>query len=160
MFPPLAFDHGIVDANAINMAINLSGGGAANGTVAVGGGTLKVNTSISLVNQGGAAGAGTLIVTNGGMLFCSNNILKTTSIGVGTVSIANGTLVLGGTMGVANGLAIDNFNITNATLTLSAIGVGQPPVVVANFSPDFVTTSNIINIGSLPAISTYPTQLL
>jgi fibronectin-binding autotransporter adhesin len=156
----LTFNNGIVDANAINMAINLGGGGAANGTVAVGNtGVLKVGGSISLVNQAGTAGAGTLIVTNGGTVICSNNIFKTTSIGVGTVDIATGTLVLGGTLGVSNGIPVDNFGITNATLTLSAVGVGQPAVAVVNFAPDFLTTSNIINIASLPSISSYPTQL-
>jgi autotransporter-associated beta strand protein len=100
-----------------------------------------------------------LVATNGGTIVCSNNIFKTTANGAGTVIVSSGTLVIGGTMGVSNSFPVDNFSITNATLTLAAIGAGQPAIMVANFSPDFMTTSNIINISSLPAVSTYPTQL-
>lgn len=157
----LSFDNGIVDATTINMATNLSGGGVANGTVSVGGPGKLIVGNMSLVNEGGSAGTGTLIATNGALVICSNNIYKTTANGVGTVAIDTSSLLMTGimsTIGVSNGIPIDNFNITNATLTLPVLGPGLPTVTTVNFNPDSTTVSNTINISSLPGVSTYPAQ--
>jgi autotransporter-associated beta strand protein len=155
----LAFNNGIVDASALNLSINTNGGGPARGTVAVGGGTLKVGNSVSLVNETGDPGTGTLIVTNGAVVIISNNVFKTTANGVGTLSVADSSLTVGGTIGISNNLPVDNFNLTNATLTVPVIGVGSPDITVVNFNPDVTTGTNFINISSLPAITSFPTQL-
>jgi fibronectin-binding autotransporter adhesin len=160
----LSFNSGLVDATAITMSISAAGGGSPFGDLSVGGpGVLKIGTGgLSMVNETGAtAGAGTLIVTNGGTVICSNNIFKVTSMGVATISVSGSALTMAsesGTIGVANSLAIDDFNVTNSTLTLPAIGVGQPDVATINFNPD-TTTTNTINISSLPVISSFPTQI-
>ncbi|HSY17395.1 MAG TPA: hypothetical protein VK815_03635 [Candidatus Acidoferrales bacterium] len=160
----LSFTAGIVDVTTINMAVNTSGTGE-NGTLSVGGGTLKIGTGgMSLANQGGGtAGTGNLIVTNGGTVICSNNIFKTTSRGTATITL-NGTIngaslvmqSLAGTIGVANTIPIDNFNLTNATLTLP-VAASSANVVVVNFNPDTATTSTI-NINSMPSITIFPSQ--
>ena len=155
----LAFNSGVVDATTLNLALNTAGGDAANGTVAVGGGLLKVGTSISLVNQGGLAGNGTLIATNGATVTCNNDIFKTTGTGVGTVWIADSSLTVGGTIGISNSIPIDNFNITNATLTVPVVGAGSPSIAAVNFNPDVTTGTNFVNVSSLPGISGFPTQL-
>ncbi len=155
----LAFNSGVVDATTLNLAVNTSAGDASFGTVSVGGGTLIVgNGGLSLVNQGGIAGQGSLIITNGGTLICSNNIYKTTGNGTGLVWVANSTInlaSLSGTIGVSNNTPIDIFDLTNSVLTLP---VASPPVIsVVDFNPD-ATTSNTINISVLPSISSYPVQ--
>jgi autotransporter-associated beta strand protein len=160
----LNFDHGTVDVTTVNMALNTSpttsGSDPANATISVGGpGVLKIGTGgLSLVNQAGTPGAGTLIVTNGGTVICSNNIYKTTSIGVGTLTISGSTVIMAGTtgtIGVSNGIPVDNLNITNSTLTLP---VGTAAGVSAvNFNPD-ATTQNSINVSSMPSITAYPAQ--
>lgn len=158
----LYFNSGLVDATFINMSTNASGGTAANGTVAVGGsGVLKV-VNFSMVNNGGAAGAGNLIITNGGSVICSNNIFKATSTGVATIWMNSGSLTMasiGGTIGNVSGspIAIDNFDTTNSVLTVPALGVGNPEILVTTFNPDTATPTTI-NIGSLPVISSYPQQ--
>jgi hypothetical protein len=154
----LAFNSGTVDATTINMGLNQTGGGAANGTIAVGGGTLRIGTSLSLVNQGGNPGTGTLTITNGGTVICSNNIFKATSLGVGIVTVASSFLTVGGTIGVSNGIPVDNLNLTNSTLTLPAIGVGSPDVSVVTLNADVITGTNFIIISSLPAVSSFPSQ--
>jgi hypothetical protein len=156
----LSFSNGIVDATTINMAINTSGGGSSFGTLSVGGGTLKIGSGgMSMVNQGGTAGAGMLIVTNGATVVCSNNIYKTTANGVASLILSGGNLIMtspSGTIGVEDGNPIDNFDLTNSTVTLSAALTAD--VVVANFDPD-TATSSTINVGTLPNITVYPTQL-
>ena len=155
----LSFNSGVVDITTILMALNTTGSNA-NGTISVGGGKLIIGTGgMSLVNSGNSAGCtGILIVTNGGTVICSNNIYKSTSQGTGTVWIANSSLnmaSLAGTIGVSNGIPIDNFNITNSTLTLPVAASAN--VVVANFNPD-ATTQNTINVSLMPSITAYPSQ--
>ena len=156
----LSFDRGTVDVTTLNLALNGAGGGAVTGLVTVAtSGVLKVGTGgLSLVNQAGTVGAGTLIITNGGTVICSNNISKTTSIGVGTITMSAATLNMAstaGTIGVLNGIPIDNFNITNSTLTLPAGSSAN--VSVVNFNPD-ATTQNTINVSSMPTINAFPSQ--
>ena len=155
----LSFNSGVVDITTVLMALNTSGSNA-NGTISVGGGMLIIGTGgMSLVNSGNAAGCtGTLIITNGGTVICSNNIYKSTANGTGTITMSGGNLnmaSIAGTIGVSNGVPIDNFNITNSTLTLP---IATPPsVATVNFNPD-ATTQNTINVSSLPSIATYPAQ--
>lgn len=155
----LSFDSGTVDATTIIMDTNLSGGTAPNATISVGGGTLSIGSGgMSMVNNLGAAGTGTLIVTNGGTVYCSNNIFKTAASGVATIWLSNANLTMTsttGTIGVSNTLPIDNFDITNSTLTLPASAAAT--VVVTSFNPDTASTSTI-NIGALPSITSYPYQ--
>ncbi|HSU54212.1 MAG TPA: autotransporter-associated beta strand repeat-containing protein [Candidatus Dormibacteraeota bacterium] len=159
----LSFDSGTVDITTINMALNVaptsSGTDPANGTIAVGGGTLIIgNGGMSMVNQGGTPGAGILTVTNGGAVICSNNIYKSTSAGVATITMSGATLTmasLAGTVGVSNGIPIDNFAITNSTLTLAVATSAN--IAVNNFNPD-ATTHNTINVSAMPSITAYPAQ--
>jgi fibronectin-binding autotransporter adhesin len=156
----LAFDNGTVDVTTLNLALNISGGGASTGTVAVASsGVLKVgNGGLSMVNQGGTAGGGNLFITNGGTVICSNNIYKTTANGVATITMSNGVLTMAsiaGTIGVSNTLPIDNFDITNSTLNLPV--TTSTAVAVTSFEPDTATT-NTINITSMPSITGFPTN--
>jgi hypothetical protein len=108
---------------------------------------------MSMVNQAGTAGAGTLIITNAGTVICSNNIYKSTSIGVASISMDGGNLIMAssaGTIGVANSLPIDTFSLTNSTLTLPVAASAN--IVVANFNPD-ATTQNTINVSAMPSIT-------
>ena len=154
----LTFDNGIVDATTINMAINTAGGGPANGTINVAGSgaLLRVGSGgLSLVNQAGASGNGTLTI-NGGTLICSNNIYKTTATGVGTISISSGTLIVAGSIGAVNGAPIDEFDISDSTLNI-AVGASAS-VVVNNFNPTAAVQNNII-VNALPPITSIPAQL-
>jgi hypothetical protein len=150
------FNNGLVDATTINMGINSSSAPGL-GTVAVGGGTLKV-VNMSLVNSTSSGlSSGTLILTNGGTLICSNNIYKTTAQGTGMVMIANSTLTmqsLVGTIGVSNNNAIDVFDLTNSTVTLPVTAT-TPAIAVTTFNPDTLTT-NTFNINSMPSITSFP----
>jgi len=153
----LSFNNGIVDATTVIMATNVAAA-PAYGTISVGGsGVLKVGTgSLLLSYSTTGVGAGTLIVTNGGTVICSNNIYKGTGTGVGTIMMNDGSLnmaSLAGTIGVVNSFPIDNFNVTNSTLTLPVTSASA--VIVNNFNPDTATTSTI-NIGAMPSITAYP----
>src|SRR5260370_1724912 len=113
---------------------------------------------MSMVNEEGTQGAGTLIVTNGGRGICSNTISKTTANGVGTITMSGASLMMAGiagTIGIANGFPIDNFNITNSILTLPVASAAN--VAVNNFNPD-ATTQNTINVSFMPSITSYPAQ--
>ena len=160
-FGVLSFDQGVVDATTIYMATNASGSTPATGTISVGGpGRLIIGTGgMNMANQSATnLATGTLMVTNGGMVICSNNIYKGTSLGLTAIILANGSLVMAsptGTIGVSTGIPIDNFDITNSVLTLPAGPVAN--VSVVNFSPD-ATTQNTININSMPTITAFPSQ--
>ncbi len=154
----LSYNAGIADVTTVNMGINTSGGGAANGTISVGGGRLIIgNGGLSFVNQGGTAGNGMLLVDSATVV-CSNNIYKTTPNRIGTLSLGSSSLTMAstaGTIGVSNGVPIDNFNITNSTLTLPV--QSSAAVAVVNFNPD-ATTQNTINVASMPTITGFPAQ--
>jgi autotransporter-associated beta strand protein len=160
-FGTLAFDNGVVDATIINMATNASGSTPATGTIAVSGtGVLRIGAGgMNMVDQlATQPGIGTLLVTNGGSVFSSNNIYKGTSAGTANIVIADGSLTMasgGGSIGVSNSIPIDNFSITNAVLTLPAASGAN--VAVVNLNAD-ATTQNTINIPALPSISTFPSQ--
>ncbi len=160
-FGTLAFDHGVVDATTIYMATNASGSTPATGTISVGGpGKLIIGTGgMNMANQSATnLATGTLMVANGGTVVCSNNIYKGTSLGSATITINDGSLVMASTtrsIGVTTGVPIDNFNITNSTLTLPAGPAAN--VALVNLNAD-ATTQNTININSMPTITAYPSQ--
>jgi fibronectin-binding autotransporter adhesin len=160
-FGTLAFDNGVVDATTINMATNASGSTPATGTIAVSDtGVLKIGTGgMNMVDQLAAQPAiGTLVITNGGSVICSNNIYKGTSAGTANIAISDSRLTMAsaaGTIGVFNSIPIDNFSITNAILNLP-VGTSAN-VAVVNFNPD-ATTQNTINVPVLPSISSFPSQ--
>ncbi len=160
-FGNLFFNAGLVDATTITMATNAAGSTPATGTIAVGGpGVLKVgNGGLNMMAQfATTTNIATVIITNGAQLFCSNNIYKTTSGGTSTVWVANSSLTMAstaGTIGVSNGIPIDYFNITNATLTLPV--QSSAAIAVVNFNPD-ATTQNTLNISSIPTITGFPAQ--
>jgi autotransporter-associated beta strand protein len=154
----LQFNNGLVDATTIIMATNSGSAARVNGTLSVGGpGVLRVGTGgIILVNQGASSNAvGTLNITNGAIAVVTNSIYKGTSAGSGTVVVASSSLSVFGTIGAINSVPIDNFNITNSTLTLAANSSAS--VLVNAFNPD-ATTQNTVNIDSMPAITSYPAQ--
>jgi autotransporter-associated beta strand protein len=156
-----AFDTGVVDVGTLNMAINSSGGTAPIGVMSVGGGTLKVG-SISLVNCGGTGGTGSLIITNGGLVICSNSILKTTAVGTGVISITNATLTMTsgtGSIGVS-GQAVDTINLSSATLHLKVDANATGPNIVATtintngVNPIIIDAiANVSGTMTLPLIS-------
>lgn len=153
----LTFSNGVVDATTVIMATNTGSAAPVTGTITLGGGTLRVGTGgLILVNQGSANGAtGTVLVANG-TLAVTNSIFKGTSAGVATLALTNSSLIVGGTIGAINGIAIDNFSVTNCALTLAANTSAN--VLVNNFNPD-ATTQNTINISSLPGITgPFPVQ--
>lgn len=148
----LQFNNGVVDATTIIMATNSGGGARVSGTISVGGpGLLRVGTGgIVLVNQGSSNAVGTLNITNGATVVVTNSMFKGTSTGVATVVVANSSLAVFGSIGANNGITIDNFNVTNATLTLACTQGAN--VLLNSFNPD-ATSQNTINISSMPAIN-------
>jgi autotransporter-associated beta strand protein len=147
-----SFNSGIVDVTTINMSTNITSGtvgSAANSTLSVGGGTLKVFTNISLMSAGGAPSVSALIITNGALVTCGGSIFKTTSAGTSTVSITNSTVTmtsLAGTIGTS-GQAIDTLNLNNATLHFNLDNFNQQTAIVATT----INTNglNVITIDSV-----------
>lgn len=160
----ISFDTGVINATNINMAISgATNHNSANGVMNVGAhATLIVSNNISLVNQGFAApnavSTGTLNVTNGGVVNCSGNIIKTTAGGTGTVSITTGTLTMSSPTGVVGtpGAPIDNFTIASATLNLN-VANNLTNIVTATFNAQ--DNASVVNITALPAIFDLPTSL-
>ncbi|HSY18671.1 MAG TPA: autotransporter-associated beta strand repeat-containing protein, partial [Candidatus Acidoferrales bacterium] len=136
-----SFDAGIVDVTSIIMATNQSGGAAANATLSVGGGTLKVANNISLIGAGGTGGIGQLIVTNGGVV-SAGSIIKSTSTGTGNVSITNATvLITSAAGGIGSSAApIDTLNLSNATVHLK---------LDANNIPNSSIVANTVNTNGV-----------
>jgi autotransporter-associated beta strand protein len=163
----LSFNSGVVDATTIAMATNATAGAQANGTISVGGngvtgGMLRIGAGgfsmVAELSSIAALNLGTLNVSSGGSVICSNNIYKITSKGTASINLNSATLImqsLVGTIGMANGNPIDNFSVTNSSLTLP-VGT-TPSVAVLNLNVD-ATTQNTVNIGSLPSVETYPSQ--
>src|SRR5581483_1872709 len=84
-----SFDTGAVDSAAVTMAVKSAAqNNVINSFLNIGGGTLNAG-SISLVNQSSAGGtyAGTVTVTNGGIVNCTNGITKATATGTGTLIV-------------------------------------------------------------------------
>src|ERR1035441_6651881 len=153
-----SFDTGVVDCTNINMAINTSGGTGPVGAMSVGGGTLKVANSISLVNCAGTAGTGSLIVTNGGVVN-AGSIIKTTTVGLGIVSITNSTVAIttpGGTIGTTTS-PIDTLNLSGATLHLKLdVNVSAASVVATTINTNGANTVIIDSIANASGTVTFP----
>ena len=156
------FDQGVVDATTIAMGV-ISGtttNSRATGTLTVGAGGSLVAGAISLANaSSGAASsrpAGTLSIS-GGTATVSGSIIKTTTTGsTGTVEVlSSGSLSVQGTIG-SSANPIDNFNLSDANLTIAASGT-VTNVAVLNFTTGGAT--NVINLSFLPGVSGYPAQL-
>lgn len=152
-----SFNSGIVDVTMINMATNITSGttvgGAANATLSVGGGTLKVANNISLISAGGTPGASALIVTNGSLVTCGGSIIKSTSAGTSTISITNATVTLstaGNTIGNSSA-PVDTLNLSNATIHLN-LDYNNP---VTSITANTVNTNgvNVITIDSIASAS-------
>jgi len=155
----ISFNSGTFDVTTLNMAtLGNAAVIASTGTVSVASGTLIANT-ISLVNQStaaaGAGGIGTLIVTNAGLVICSNGITKATSSGTGTITLSSAALtMLGGTVGTL-ATPVNVLNITNSTLTLALGSATNISVTTLNMD----SPNSILNVSSFPAITGYPTTL-
>ena len=157
----VSFDTGSVFASNIVMAVS-SGTttfAQANGTINVGANAkLTVGTGgLSLVNQSAASGTavGALNI-NGGTVVCSNSIIKTSASGTGTITLNQGALsMVAGLIGTAT-VPIDTFTLGDSALTLAVSAtVTNANVTTLNTTS---STNNIINITSLPVITSYPVQ--
>lgn len=159
-----SFDRGTVDVTMINMATNVTSGttgSAANATLSVGGGTLKVANNISLISSGGAPGASALIVTNSGLVTCGGSIIKSTSAGTSTISITNGTVTLatsGNTIGGGfSGAPIDTLNLSGATIHLNLDNFNQVTSITANtVNTNGVNHIAIDSIANASGTMTFP----
>jgi fibronectin-binding autotransporter adhesin len=158
----LNFDTGVVDVNAINMAIaNLTVYNTANGTINIGpNAKLIVGAGgISMVNMSGPVtnASGTLTI-NGGTNLVAGNIRKTSVGGTATINVNAGTLTLVGSTNVIGvvGNPIDNVNLTDSKLTLP-VNNGGATIVASNFNA--LGSTDTITISSLPGIGSFPTQL-
>ena len=153
------FDQGTVDATTINMGVcsGNSPTSGATGTLTVGAtGTLTVG-NMSLGNTNGAAagsfGSGTLNVA-GGVVNCLGNLTKTAiNSSTGAVSVVSGVLTVGGTLGSSSN-PIDSLDLSDATLTLRAAATAPGTVTTLTTGG----TTNVINISTIPSITTYPAQ--
>ena len=156
----LQFDTGTVDATTIIMATSATAAGAANGTITVGAnGTLIVGTGgLSMVNQA-ASGvcAGTLNISNGTVI-CNGSITAATTTGMSTIAMNGGTLILtnaSATIG-SSAAPIGTLNLSGAVVNLTP-STGSPTLNVATLNS--AGSTNIINIFSLPNVSSYPVTL-
>jgi autotransporter-associated beta strand protein len=147
-----SFNAGIVDVNGLVMAINNTNGGAANGTMSVGGGQLKVG-NIMVGNSGGTPGTGTLQITNTGSVVCSTNILKGTNC-FATISMNGGALTMSSVTGSIGALTngLDNMNLTNATLHFNLNASARiTNAIVTNLNLNGQVTiqiDSVLNVGS------------
>lgn len=158
----LTLDNGTVDVNdaVIGKQSSTSGGagvGVVNlnsNNVAGANATLRVNNTLALAAVTGTltpGSAGTINV-NGGALIA--NVI-TNGAGMGAINLANGTMTLYGSAGTT-GAPISHFATTNSVLNL-ALMPGTTNLVVTSFKTGGAT--NVINILSAPAITSYPVQI-
>jgi hypothetical protein len=159
----LTFNGGTITANTMNVSYNpaasdLSGNSYdyGVGTVNVNGaGTLVINTSLNLGTTLGLPAGGLPTATlnvNGGTVL-ANQIVAGTNGALSTINVNGGALVISNGVNPASPLTA--LNITNATLSIpiapsAAINVGG--LLVDGSS----STTNRINILSLPGIEVYP----
>lgn len=149
----IGFDTGTVDITTVNMGVTTSTGGAT-GSITNGGGFLIVS-NMSMANQTGTtiAGTGNLYINGTGVVIVSNNIVKTTTAGVGNIIMTGGSLSVGVNIG-AEGNAIDNLTVADSTLTLPA------KLTASAYFTNLTAagTSNVINVTSVPGFFAYPAQ--
>jgi autotransporter-associated beta strand protein len=155
----LSFDTGTVDATTIAM------GHTGNAAVTAGVGTINVGAAtatliigsggLSMVNQASGAGAAGNLNITGGMVICSNNIIKTTTSGTATISLTDGTLnMVAGAIGTLP-TPIDTLNLSDSGALDTKIQLN----VVAGVTNICASAVNIvggvttINIASFTGVS-------
>ena len=160
----LSFDNGIIDATTINMAYTsseYSGTEIANATNNVGtNATLIVGLGGMIMAKQDALSGGTAEIASGylnitnGMVICSNGITATANANGGNSYIVNwgGKInLVGGSIGSTTN-PITSLITSNATYTFNVDGT-LTNLVVSQLS-EYGT--NIINISSLPPLTSYP----
>jgi autotransporter-associated beta strand protein len=153
----LTFNGGTIDVSTLQIGLQTANTGKNGvGTVNVNGGKLVVNTAIEMARVTGGAGAATTTGTlniNGGTVVA--NII-TNGGSTATITITSGTLVStnpASFIGTVS-LPINNFTITDSTLTLAAnlTAVAYAGTLTAG------GTANTINVASVPLFFSYPAQ--
>jgi hypothetical protein len=156
----LTFNAGTITANTINVSYNplasdLSGNcyDYGVGTVNVNGtGALVVNNTLNLGTTLGTPVGGLPTATlniNGGSVL-ANQIVPGINSAVSTINIQSGSLTISNAVS-----ALTSFNLTNATLSLAVTPAAA--ISVANLNVDGSnSTTNKINVTSLPGIEVYP----
>jgi fibronectin-binding autotransporter adhesin len=153
----MVFDNGTVNVTTVQMAVKtVNNSGQTTGTLGVGGtGKLTVGSGgISLVNftSTGDNPTGVLSITNGGQVVCSNDIVKTTLIGTGTINMNGGSLDMQTNFIGHADAPIDNFSIADSTLTVPVVS-GTPSATVSNL---VAGGANTVNITSVPILAGFP----
>ena len=151
----LSFRRGTIDVNSLQIGFNPLTNHYAVGIVNVGdSGKLVVNDKLDLGKCVSGRfetrqNKGVLNIDGGSVLagFITADYVGTNN----TIAMTNGTLVVSNTMGPG----ICNFSMVNSTLQLPCAGT---PMAMVN---NLITggTSNILNIGSLAWLASFPTQL-
>ena len=172
-----------VDTCYVGLGQTGSGSGTATGVLRLGAGMFNVNTlNVGYVSVNNAVGTvtGTVNVTNGTLVINNNLVLGNnsgaTAIASGTFNITNGTVLAnyiisgGGTSKIfmSGGLLAVSNTIGSLAAPLSSLTINngatlQFPVVnnLTNAVTSVLSSDNsgAINISSLPAIASYPSQL-
>lgn len=158
----LSFDNGEINANNIfvgNQTTTSAGAGA--GIINVGTNaaqsahaTLTVNSNLTLAAVTGTPVAGSTgaLNINGGTV---NADLIVNGGGVATITMNKGTLTTKSAGTVAG--PINTLTVTNSKLQVKVASVTTTNIVTTTLSTG--GTTNVINIVSLPAIGSYPTQI-
>ena len=150
------FTKGTLDVNTLEVAYQIAGTNIVNvfGTVNVNGtATLVVNNSLRLgrttatTNQSVAA-----LNICGGIVQANQVVTESTNT---TISITNGTLTVSNTVG-ATAAPLALLNLSGSVLQLAPL-TGVTNIAVKTLTTTS-STSNSINITSLPAMASYPVQ--
>jgi hypothetical protein len=159
----LTFNAGTITANIVNVSYNplasdLSGLSYdyAVGTVNVNGiGALVVNNTLNLATTPGIPVGGTPTATlniNGGTVL-ANQIVPGTNGAVSAITVQSGSLIISNSVSAASPLT--SLNLTNATVGLAVTPSAALNVAALNVDGSGSTT-NKVNVLSLPGIEVYP----
>ncbi|HUA39024.1 MAG TPA: autotransporter-associated beta strand repeat-containing protein [Candidatus Sulfopaludibacter sp.] len=152
----LNFNNGSVNANNATIGNQeVSSGGTGVGIVNTGtNATLTVNNTLTLASVTGTLTPGTAgtININGGALAAGSII---NGAGAGTINVTNGTFMLAGQAGTP-ATPVSSISFVNSTLNL-AVQSASTNIVVSTLTTGGPT--NVINITSVPAFSSYPVQI-
>ena len=162
----LTFNAGVVNANTVNVSDN-----PANiistfysygiGTLNVNGtGTLIVNGNLNLGFTPGSASGGQPVATlniNGNGTVLANNVVVGGNSTISTINMNGGALTVSNSVGVgSSSTPLTSLNLTNNTMITAGVLI-NPAFTVGNLYADGLsTTTNTINISSLPAVEQYP----
>jgi autotransporter-associated beta strand protein len=156
----LTFNSGVMDINTLQIGFQAQTGATSAGvgqvTVNTTNATLIINSLLELGHTSGGAGTsntfGTLSI-NGGSVY-ANAITAGAFSGTNAINMNGGTLNIGTTAGSASN-PLNLLTMTNSRLEL---GVASGPANV--FVSTLITggASNVIDIASVPAISSVPAQ--